>query len=150
MTFDQTPDALRRRILLKLELVFDKECPDLILVQGDTETALAGAMIGYRRGIPVGHVEAGLRSGIESSPYPEEMNRRLITRLGTYHFAATNRNRDLLLSEGIVSRRIFLTGILFVDSLLSCLRRPTSGDRVKSLLRKTSEPKTDSPDDSPT
>jgi len=138
MTVDQTPDALRRRILLKLELVVDKECPDLILVQGDTETALAGAMIGYRRGIPVGHVEAGLRSGILSSPYPEEMNRRLITRLGTYHFAATTRNRDLLLSEGIVSRRIFLTGNPLVDSLLYCLRRPTGGDRVKSLLRKTS------------
>ena len=138
MRFDQTPDSLRRRILLGLGPLVDKECPDLILVQGDTETALAGAMIGYGRGIPVGHVEAGLRSGCLSSPYPEEMNRRLITRLATYHFAATNRNRDLLLSEGIASERIFLTGNPLVDSLLFVLRQPTSGDRVNSLLRKTS------------
>ena len=107
MRFDQTPDALRRRIMLGLESIVDKECPDLILVQGDTETAVAGTMIGYRHGIPVGHVEAGLRSGTVSSPYPEEMNRRLITRLATYHFAATSRNRDLLLSEGIASKRMF-------------------------------------------
>src|SRR6185369_11145636 len=113
-------------------------CPDLILVQGDTETALAGAMIGCRRGIPVGHVEAGLRSGSLSSPYPEEMNRRLITRQATYHFAATSRNRDLLLSEGIASERICLTGNPLVDSLLSFLRRPTNGMRVSCLLRKTS------------
>ena len=138
MRVNQTPDALRQRILSGLESIVDKECPDLILVQGDTETALAGAMIGYRRGIPVGHVEAGLRSGSLSSPYPEEMNRRLITRLATYHFAATSRNRDLLLSERIASERIFLTGNPLVDSLLSFLRRPTNSKRVHRLLRKTS------------
>ena len=137
MRFDQAPDALRRRILSELEPIVDKECPNLILVQGDTETALAGAMIGYRRGIPVGHVEAGLRSGTVSSPYPEELNRRLITRLATYHFAATSQNRKLLLSEGVASRRIFLTGNPVVDSLLRFLRRPTNGHRVNSLLRKT-------------
>ena len=68
MRVDQTPDVLRQRVLLELEPIVDKECPDLILVQGDTETALAGAMIGSRRGIPVGHVEAGLRSGTRIEP----------------------------------------------------------------------------------
>ena len=137
MRFDQTPDALRQRILSALEPIVDRERPDLVLVQGDTETALAGALIGYRRGIPVGHVEAGLRSGTLSSPYPEEMNRRSITRLATYHFAATSRNRDLLLSEGVAARRIFVTGNPLVDSLLRFLHRPAHGSPVNSLLRKT-------------
>ncbi len=137
MRSGQTPEALRQRILRELGPIVEKEAPDLILVQGDTETALAGAMIGYRRRIPVGHVEAGLRSGNLSSPYPEEMNRRWITRLATYHFAATSRNRDLLLSEGIPPERIFLTGNPLIDSLLAFLRHSESGRGVKILLQRT-------------
>ena len=122
MTLDQDPSALCGRIFAEVERIIDREKPDLILVQGDTTTALAGALAGRRRGVPVGHVEAGLRSGNILSPYPEEMNRRLITQLTTYHFAPTDRNRDALLSEGICEEAIFVTGNPIVDALQMVLR----------------------------
>src|SRR5213596_1299380 len=107
---NQTPNQVCARVLARLDLLLDEERPDLILVQGDTTTAMAGALAGFHRRIPIGHVEAGLRSGHPFNPFPEEMNRRLITRLATYHFAATPQNRDLLLSEGVAPERIFVTG----------------------------------------
>jgi UDP-N-acetylglucosamine 2-epimerase (non-hydrolysing) len=122
MTVDQDPGALCARIFGEVEGIVDCEHPNLILVQGDTTTALAGALVGRRRGIPVGHIEAGLRSGNILSPYPEEMNRRLITLLATYHFAATTGNRDTLLSEGIGEKTIFVTGNPVVDALQMVLR----------------------------
>jgi len=73
--------------------------------------------VGQHSGVPVGHVEAGLRSGNIWSPFPEEMNRLQITQLATYHFAATARNRETLLSEGIVDQAIFVTGNPVVDAL---------------------------------
>src|SRR5712664_980621 len=98
---NQTPNQVCARVLARLDVLLTEERPDLILVQGDTTTAMAGALAGFHRRIPIGHVEAGLRSGNAYSPYPEEMNRRLITRLATYHFAATQRNCETLLAEGI-------------------------------------------------
>lgn len=124
MKANQTPSELCERMLPRLENIVQNEAPDLILVQGDTTTALAGAMVGRRCGIPVGHVEAGLRSGNLKSPYPEEMNRRFITQLASYHFAATRRNRELLVSEGVPSASIFLTGNPVVDALQMVLRLP--------------------------
>ena len=132
----QTSDSLCMRILQELHPVLDQQRPDLILVQGDTTTALAGALAGDRHGIPVAHVEAGLRSGNLLSPYPEEMNRRLITGLAAYHFAATRRNRDSLLLEGVPPLSVFLTGNPVVDALAGFLRgarRPSP--RLKSLLQ---------------
>jgi UDP-N-acetylglucosamine 2-epimerase (non-hydrolysing) len=137
MTPRQALSALCKRIQLQLEPIVDKERPDLILVQGDTTTALAGALVGFCRAIPVGHVEAGLRSGNDLSPYPEEMNRTQITRLAAYHFAPTARNRDLLLSEGVAPDRIFVTGNPVVDTLQAVLRRPKKRTGIESLLRKT-------------
>jgi UDP-N-acetylglucosamine 2-epimerase (non-hydrolysing) len=122
MTVDQEPGALCARIFDEVAAVVDRQNPDLILVQGDTTTALAGALVGQARGVPVGHVEAGLRSGNILSPYPEEMNRRLITQLATYHFAATTGNRDTLLLEGIAEQTIFVTGNPVVDALQMVLR----------------------------
>lgn len=136
MTTNQTPAELCARIVPELEIIVENEDPDLILVQGDTATALAGAMVGQRCGVPVGHVEAGLRSGNVMSPYPEELNRRLITRLATYHFAATLRNCETLVSEGIPEARIFLTGNPVVDALQMVLcipgrwRKPTWFSKV--------------------
>ena len=124
MKANQTPSELCERMLPRLENIVQNEAPDLILVQGDTTTALAGAMVGRRCGIPVGHVEAGLRSGNLKSPYPEEMNRRFITQLASYHFAATRRNREMLVSEGVPSASIFLTGNPVVDALQMVLRLP--------------------------
>jgi UDP-N-acetylglucosamine 2-epimerase (non-hydrolysing) len=134
----QTPNQVCARVLARLDLLLDEERPDLILVQGDTTTAMAGALAGFHRRIPIGHVEAGLRSGNAYSPYPEEMNRRLITRLATYHFAATRRNRDTLLSEGVPEDTVFVTGNPVVDSLHAILERAEVAPVVASLLEATS------------
>jgi UDP-N-acetylglucosamine 2-epimerase (non-hydrolysing) len=124
MKANQTPSDLCERMLPRLQTIVENESPDLILVQGDTTTALAGAVVSRRCGVPVGHVEAGLRSGNLKSPYPEEMNRRLITQLASYHFAATRRNLEILVSEGVPESSIFLTGNPVVDALQMVLRLP--------------------------
>src|SRR5437763_7252805 len=117
MQSGQTPNQVLARALAALDPVLEKEKPDAVLVQGDTATALAGALAAFHRRIPVGHVEAGLRSGDPMNPFPEEMNRRLITRLAHWHFAATQRNADSLVSEGVQAEQIFLTGNPVVDAL---------------------------------
>jgi len=117
MEAEQKPSVLFARILESFTPILEWERPDLILVQGDTTTALAGAYAGFHHRIPVVHIEAGLRSGNVNSPYPEEMNRLLITRLATYHFTATSGNRDSLLREGVALDKIFLTGNPVVDAL---------------------------------
>lgn len=134
----QTLNGLLARILIALDPVLIREQPDLILVQGDASTALAGALAGFHRRIAVSHVEAGLRSGCRHSPYPEEMNRRLITQLATYHFAATPGNRGNLLAEGVPPENIFLTGNPVIDAL-SALRKETSvAPVVERALERTS------------
>lgn len=137
MKADQTPEQVCSSILTKLDPILGQETPDLLLVQGDTTTARAGALAGFHRRIPVGHVEAGLRSGNLYSPYPEEMNRILITRLATSHFAATSHNRNTLLSEGVPRERIFITGNPVVDSLLYTLKHAMVSSLVDALLRST-------------
>lgn len=133
----QTPNQVCARVLTRLDRLLTEERPDLILVQGDTTTAMAGALAGFHRRIPVGHVEAGLRSGNVYSPYPEEMNRRLITRLATYHFAATDRNRGTLLSEGVPEGSVFVTGNPVVDSLQAILQQTAVSSAVAALLEAT-------------
>jgi UDP-N-acetylglucosamine 2-epimerase (non-hydrolysing) len=133
----QTPNRVCARVLAAIDPILTQERPDLLLVQGDTTTALAGALAGFHQRIPVGHVEAGLRSGDVQSPYPEEMNRRLITRLATYHFAATTQNRATLLAEGVRGEQVFITGNPVVDSLHTILARRTDSPGVAALLRAT-------------
>jgi UDP-N-acetylglucosamine 2-epimerase (non-hydrolysing) len=133
----QTPSHVCSRVLELLDPILVDEHPDLILIQGDTTTALAGALAGFHRRIPVGHVEAGLRSGNDYSPYPEEMNRKLISRLAKYHFAATARNRDTLLAEKVPAENVFLTGNPVVDTLQSVVRRKTIPDDIQQLLENT-------------
>jgi UDP-N-acetylglucosamine 2-epimerase (non-hydrolysing) len=134
---DQTPNEVCSRVLASLDPILGQERPDLILIQGDTTTALSGALAGFHRRIPVAHVEAGLRSGSSQSPYPEEMNRRLISRLATYHFAATARNRENLITEGVSEQNIFLTGNPVVDSLLAILKTSHPSPSLASLLDDT-------------
>src|SRR5664279_4458155 len=123
MRRNQSPNAVCSRILAKLDKILDLEEPDVILVQGDTTTALAGALAGFNRKIPVGHVEAGLRSGNLMSPFPEEMNRRLVSQISTFHFAATEKNRRNLLAEGISSEKVYVTGNPVVDCLKEMLKK---------------------------
>jgi UDP-N-acetylglucosamine 2-epimerase (non-hydrolysing) len=105
------------RILLGMREVLATEKPDLVLVHGDTSTSTFAALAAFYQQIPVGHVEAGLRTGNIYSPWPEEMNRQLNGRLCTWHFAPTERARQNLLKENIASERIAVTGNTVIDAL---------------------------------
>jgi UDP-N-acetylglucosamine 2-epimerase (non-hydrolysing) len=104
------------------------------LVQGDTTTAIAGALAAFHARIPVAHVEAGLRTGNRYSPFPEEMNRRLITQLADLHFAATPKNVEILLAEGVQKNCIVLTGNPVVDALQHILARSSASPSLSKLL----------------
>jgi len=133
----QHPSGVGARVLMALDPILVRETPDLVLVQGDTTTAMAGALAAFHRRIPVGHVEAGLRSGVSQNPFPEEMNRRLIGRLASYHFAATSRNREMLLREGVDEEHVFVTGNPVVDALEEILALSVPTPRVRQLLETT-------------
>lgn len=122
------------RVLAAIDPILSAETPDVVLVQGDTTTALAGALAGFHHKAAVCHVEAGLRSGNVASPFPEEMNRRLISRLASLHFAATESNRETLLSEGVADAAIFVTGNPVVDSLTSILESQEGAPQVQNLV----------------
>lgn len=96
------------RVLLGMREVLKKTKPDVVLVHGDTTTSTAAALAAFYQQIPVGHVEAGLRTHNIYSPWPEEMNRQLTGRMATYHFAPTELSRDNLLAEGVATDRIFI------------------------------------------
>lgn len=103
--------------LLGLENILEQVQPDILLVQGDTTTVFAGALAAFYKKIPIGHIEAGLRSGNLYSPYPEEANRKLVGTLTAYHFAPTEGNRLNLLREGYDDNSIFVTGNTVIDAL---------------------------------
>jgi UDP-N-acetylglucosamine 2-epimerase (non-hydrolysing) len=130
----QTPTDVCARVLSAFDRVIEAERPDLVLVQGDTTTALAGALAAFHRQVPVGHVEAGLRTGSPASPFPEEMNRRLITRLAARHFAATARNVASLREEGVPEKDIVLTGNPVVDALQGILADGRPSPALRELL----------------
>lgn len=119
MTADQTLAALSARGLLALDGVLADVRPDLVLVQGDTTTAMMAALAAHYRQIPVGHVEAGLRTGLRYRPFPEEMNRRVIGDLASVHFAPTAKAREALLREGICEADIYVTGNTAIDAVQS-------------------------------
>lgn len=106
------------RALEALRGVLDEENPDLVLVQGDTTTCFAGALAAFYRNIPVGHVEAGLRTGDLRAPFPEEGNRSLVGRLASFHFPPTQKSRENLLAENVPGDRIWVTGNTVIDALL--------------------------------
>jgi len=137
MTKNQTPNEVCSKVLAKLDKILAEEKPDLIVVQGDTTTTLAGALAGFNRQIAVGHVEAGLRSGNLYSPFPEELNRRLVSQIANFHFAATERNRRNLLAEDIPMEKVFVTGNTVVDSLQYILKNLTPGSNIADLIEET-------------
>src|SRR5689334_16295535 len=106
------------RILAALEPVLQQEQPDLVLVQGDTTTTLCGALAAFYRRIPVGHVEAGLRTGDLAQPFPEEMNRVVVSHLAALHFAATEKSAENLRREGVDPERVHVTGNSGIDAVL--------------------------------
>ncbi|MER8705280.1 UDP-N-acetylglucosamine 2-epimerase (non-hydrolyzing) [Mesorhizobium sp. M1088] len=106
------------RVLLGMAEVLDKAKPDIIMVQGDTTTAMAAALAAFYKRIPVAHVEAGLRSHNINSPFPEELNRKIAGDIATWHFAPTVQARDNLIAEGKAESTIFVTGNTVIDTLL--------------------------------
>lgn len=116
MQENQTLTDITTGILTGMENILQKETPDLILVHGDTTTSFAAALAAFYGQIPVGHVEAGLRTDNRYSPFPEEMNRQMVARLAELHFAATESNRENLLKEG-VKNNIFVTGNTVIDAM---------------------------------
>ena len=137
MRANQSPSDVCSRVMAKLDKILAKEKPDLILVQGDTTTTLAGAMAGFYRRIPVGHVEAGLRSGNLMSPFPEEMNRRVVSQIASFHFAATEKNRRNLLAEDVPSEKVFVTGNPIVDALKLMLKNLQVDPAITQLIKGT-------------
>ena len=111
------------RALEALDAQFAAAPPDLVLVQGDTATTLAGAMAAFYHRIPVGHVEAGLRTGNLDAPWPEEANRLMVSRIAALHFAPTGESRDNLLREGVAPDRVFVTGNTGIDALFMMVDR---------------------------
>ncbi|PLK27910.1 UDP-N-acetylglucosamine 2-epimerase (non-hydrolyzing) [Novosphingobium sp. TH158] len=114
---DQSLDALTAVLLTGLGRVMDAEKPDRVMVQGDTATAMCGALAAYYRKIPVDHVEAGLRSGNIYHPWPEEVNRKIIGSMASLHFAPTDVSREALLRENVDPARVHVTGNTVIDAL---------------------------------
>ena len=112
----QTLSTITSMCLLGMEEVLEQARPDLVLVHGDTSTTFAGALAAFYHRVPVGHVEAGLRTYDKYSPYPEEMNRRMVSAIADLHFCPTPSNRDNLAREGI-EQGVFLTGNTVIDAL---------------------------------
>ncbi|MGV1681745.1 non-hydrolyzing UDP-N-acetylglucosamine 2-epimerase [Sphingopyxis sp. NJF-3] len=123
MRANQTLDALLARLVTELGETFDAERPDRILVHGDTLTTMAATLAAYFRKIPVGHVEAGLRSGNIYHPWPEEVNRKVTGAVADLHFAPTDTAAAALRAENVAADRIHVTGNTVIDALLATKAR---------------------------
>jgi UDP-N-acetylglucosamine 2-epimerase (non-hydrolysing) len=126
MQENQSPLSVTARVLEGLAPVIVSVQPDWLLVQGDTTTAFAAAFVGYQHRVQVAHIEAGLRTSDKWQPFPEEMNRRLVTVLTDLHFAPTQRAMKALTREGVPADRICVTGNTVVDALQEILKRPAN------------------------
>jgi len=113
----QTLAKLTSKVIQKLDEIFEVEKPDLVLVQGDTTSTFVGGLAAFYRQIPVGHVEAGLRTNDKANPFPEEINRRLTSCMTDLHFAPTETARKAILAEGYKKESIFVTGNTVIDAL---------------------------------
>ena len=118
----QTLFDITAGVLSGIEAVLEKEKPDTVLVHGDTTTAFAAALGCFYKQIPVGHVEAGLRTYDVKSPFPEEFNRRAITLMASIHFAPTPLSKENLLQEGVDPKTVFVTGNTAIDALKATVR----------------------------
>jgi UDP-N-acetylglucosamine 2-epimerase (non-hydrolysing) len=123
---NQTLAGLTAKAISAIDGYLAEENPDMVIIQGDTTTVFCAALCAFYHKIPVGHVEAGLRTGNRYSPFPEEINRVLATHLSTLHFAPTNKSRNNLIKEGISPDKIYVTGNTVIDALYLAL------DKVKA------------------
>lgn len=131
---NQSLPQITSRILTGIDEVLQETRPDRVLVQGDTTTAMAAALSAYYRKIPVDHVEAGLRSGDIYSPFPEEVNRKMVGSLASWHFAPTARAADALIRENVSPERVIVTGNTVIDALLETEKRIGNFTDVRSKI----------------
>lgn len=124
------------RVLVGMRDILKEVQPNIVLVHGDTTTSTAAALAAFYQQIPVGHVEAGLRTHNIYSPWPEEMNRQLTGRIATYHFAPTQLSRQNLLSEGVEEKRIIVTGNTVIDALYMVVEKIKSDKILDNELEK--------------
>jgi len=135
---DQSLTDLTSRLLIAIELVISEWRPDIVLVHGDTTTTFSASLAAFYQQIPVGHVEAGLRSGCINSPWPEEANRKLTATLASVHFAPTNKAKESLHKEGVLESSVFVTGNTVIDALLEVVsyieKNPLVSDGLKQRI----------------
>lgn len=140
---NQTLGGLTSRAIAAIDEYLNEEKPDIVMVQGDTTTVLAGALSAFYHHIPVAHVEAGLRTWNMESPWPEEANRVLTTRLSKWHFCPTENNKANLLKEGVPETDIYVTGNTVIDALLMAkdmvAKKPPRIDGLPDELMQSSE-----------
>ncbi len=147
--FDITPDYdlnvmkqgqdlydVTTRVLLGMRDVLKEVHPDVVLVHGDTTTSTAAALAAFYQQIPVGHVEAGLRTHDIYSPWPEEMNRQITGRIATYHFAPTPLSRENLLKENVADKKIIVTGNTVIDALYWVVKKIKTDSALSGKLKK--------------
>ncbi len=132
----QQLSELTARLVRELGEVMRAERPDLVVVQGDTTTALVGALAAFYEKIPVAHVEAGLRTGVIDNPFPEELNRSLIGRIARWHFAPTPRAARQLTDEGVPAEQVFTTGNTVIDNLLWVLAEGTGTSAFRTPAKR--------------
>ena len=133
---EQALNRLTSRVFAGVDAVLVSSTPDWLIVQGDTTSAMAAALAAFHRGVRVGHVEGGLRTGDLARPFPEEMNRRVVDLVASAHFAPTARARASLLAEGVPAARVFLTGNTAVDAVqaIAAGLPPRAGPRNEEVL----------------
>lgn len=137
MKAGQTLNDVTSSILLKLKPILEDFKPDIVLVHGDTATTFAASLATFYQHIPIGHVEAGLRTGNMYSPWPEEANRVLTTRLASWHFSPTERNKQALLAENISSESIVVTGNTVIDALQFVVNKIDSVPALRQAILAT-------------
>ncbi len=134
MKADQSLYEITAKILLGMQKVLEVYQPDLVLVHGDTTTSTTASLAAFYQKIPVGHVEAGLRTGNIYSPWPEEANRRITAVLAHFHFAPTAKSKENLLNENIPSERIIVTGNTVIDTLFLTLKKIDENQQLKDKI----------------
>jgi len=123
-------------VLIGIKLVLQTENPHIVLVHGDTTTSMAAAMAAFYLDIPVGHVEAGLRTHNIRSPFPEELNRQITSKIATFHFAPTMTSRQNLLNEKVLDSQIYVTGNTGIDALFSMVDKARNVEFSDVILNK--------------
>lgn len=135
MKDNQNLSELTSEILLKIKGVIETIKPDIILVQGDTTTTFISSLAAFYSKVKIGHIEAGLRTGNKYSPFPEEINRKLVASLADFHFTPTERAKQNLLEEGIPKDTIFVTGNTAIDALLMAIKKIQNKEISNSICK---------------